>query len=82
MRHQTKDAEIDLCTVDSSNSHIVLLVQEDKRHGSPSDAEAQLIVKAITNNECRRANGLPELEGKVSLSQLFLSRSPADHFNR
>jgi hypothetical protein len=82
MCHQTKDAAIDLCVVDSSNDHIVLLIQEDKRHGSASDAEAKLIAKAVAafmyNNECRRASGLPELQQKVSLFQLLPSRSPAD----
>jgi predicted transcriptional regulator len=69
MRHHTKDAEIDLCIVDSSNNHIVLLVQPD--HGCISDAEAKLVANAIAafvyNNECRKASGLPELQSKVSL---------------
>ena len=75
MGTMTKIAAIDLCIVDSSNDQIVLLVQEDKRHGNPSDAEAKLISKAIAafmyNNECRRASGLPELQQKVSLVPSF-----------
>ena len=65
-----KDADIDLCIVDSSNDHIVLLVQEC--HGYLSDAEAGLVANAIAafvyNNECRKASGLPELQSKVSFS--------------
>ena len=70
---EIKNADIDLCIVDSSNDHIVLLIQEDKpSYGSISDAEAKLVANAMAafvyNNECRKVTGLPELKNKVSLS--------------
>ena len=39
-------AKTDVCVIDAA-SEILLLVQEDKTHTSPSDPEPQLIAEAI-----------------------------------
>lgn len=77
---QTRHAKTDVCIIDRLRNHILLLVQEDKRYGEQgtfADTEAQLIAEAVAafvyNNEIRRANGLPELQEKVSSSSHYFA---------
>lgn len=55
---ESKYAKTDVCLMDVS-SEILLLVQEDKTHISPSDPESQLIAEAIAAfqvNNSKRVN--------------------------
>ncbi|KAF8336765.1 hypothetical protein F5887DRAFT_1138275 [Amanita rubescens] len=77
----TQKAMIDLCIIDGSSDHIVLIVEDHKRSdGSISDAEAKLVAKAIAafeyNNECRKASSLPELDKKVMAGIIMTGTMP------
>ncbi|KAF8321941.1 uncharacterized protein EI90DRAFT_2937936 [Cantharellus anzutake] len=80
---EIRHAKTDVCIVDRLRNHILLLVQEDKRHGEHSsfaDTEARLIVEGIAafvyNNEARRASGLPELQEKIMAGIIMVGTTP------
>jgi hypothetical protein len=66
---ECKYAKPNVSILDRSMDDIILLVQEDKRFGGPTDAYAQLIAEAIAayqvNQSTRTASGLSRLQSLV-----------------
>lgn len=67
---QRSHAKTDVCIVDISDpSHVVLLVQEDKRHLSDVNPQPQLVAEAIAafdnNNSARERFGRPTLQSAI-----------------
>ncbi|KAJ7079721.1 hypothetical protein B0H15DRAFT_804287 [Mycena belliarum] len=77
---ESKYAKPDVSILDRSMDDIILLVQEDKRLGGPTDAYAQLIAEAIAayqvNQSTRTASGLPRLQSLVVPGVLLVGTSP------
>ncbi|KAJ3842604.1 hypothetical protein F5878DRAFT_377726 [Lentinula raphanica] len=76
---EDRHAKTDVCIVDSQD--ILLLVQEDKRHQEPKNAEAQLIAEAIAafqthNNKRERVLGQPRIASKVIPGITLTGSSP------
>lgn len=75
-----KDAKPDVSIIDRSLDDVVLLVQEDKRFGGPTDAYAQLIAGAIAvyqaNQSTRTASGLPRLQSLVRNKSFLMTLCP------
>ncbi|KAJ7759988.1 hypothetical protein B0H16DRAFT_1415663 [Mycena metata] len=77
---ESKYAKPDVSILDRSMDDIILLVQEDKRLGGPTDAYAQLIAEAIAayqvNQSTRTASGLARLQSLVVPGILLVGTSP------
>ncbi|KAJ7811324.1 hypothetical protein B0H14DRAFT_2860269, partial [Mycena olivaceomarginata] len=74
---ESKYAKPDVSILDRTMDDIILLVQEDKRFGGPTDAYAQLIAEAIAayqvNQSTRTASGLPRLQSLVRNNLIFIT---------